>query len=281
MNITPQINGYQNNYQVNNTPNFKAREKGIYELFKGTGKATIYQLEKSDIPLLQNFIDNIGKFFEQNNVAKEDDAKQEIILKAFQAGIDFLKGQKHPKDKVKVMLAVVEDKNKTCGVIIGDALKIDKKGKFVYSSRKNHGAKEGEIEFFSTWNNGEFKGVGKSLAGEYFRAAKKDGFKSAYVRSEIPELEPETEKFYTDCGFRRLTKDKKLDLKKGDNPYVAGEYFDPNDEIIPMKANMTRINEFLNNPKMIPPRTETTNPKRVDLSHLMIKGVNGGVCKNV
>jgi hypothetical protein len=259
MNISPQVRSCQNNYQVGKAPNFTALKKGNYGLLKGlVGENGIYQLGQNDIPLLENFITNIDKFYEKHQI--KDEATQEIVLKAFQAGVDLLK-RGEQEAKAKVLMAMHE--GEPCGILVGDALKIDKQGRLNYSSRKNCAKKETELDFLAAWKPG--LNVGKSLVTEYFARARNDGFKSIYVRSEVPQLTGAVE-FYTKNGFRSLTGQRQqLDLKKGDRSYVVGDYFDAEDLILPMKATSKRIDEVIQANSKKLKREEVTEPIHQEL----------------
>lgn len=258
MNINSQSTKY-------NTPNFKAIPQGKYKLFKDSGEVTIYQLEQKDIPLLENFISNRDEFVKKHKI--DDEARECIVMEAFREGIDFLKRGDEEK-KVKVLMAV--SNNEPCGIIIGNASKIDKSGKIHYSSRKNHGKNETELDVFATWNN-NLKGVGKALIDEYFIKAKKDGFKQIYVRAEVPQNAPNTIKFYSGCGFTEMNGEKQqLDLKKGDYQYVAGEYFDADDLIMPMKATSSRIDKTIEEISTLMKRKESSNKVSEDISFMAV-----------
>ncbi len=258
MNILP-----NHNYQCTTPqkPNFTAIPKANYKLFKDTGKVTVFQLEKSDIPFLEKIKVNLGKFLSQHKI--EDEAKQEIFTDSLNASINILKDSERLGKKAKIYMAVAD--KKPCGIIVGSASKLNKKGKIVYSSRKNHSSKETELDFLSTWHNSEYKGTGKSLVDEYLIDTREAGFKDVYVRSEVPQYSGATS-FYEGCGFKSLTGEKqKLDLKKGDNSYIGGDYFDPEDLILPMKATPKRINESIKNISEAMSREEIKNPKSCNL----------------
>ena len=263
MNITQNYN-YQPNYQQNKI-NFKAIPRASYKLFKETGDALVYQLEKKDIPVLENIRANLQAFFEKHNIV--NDATQEIIEKALKGSVDFLKAEKYPQKKAKVLMAVAE--GEPCGLLVGNGLKIDKKsGKLVYSSRRNRGKKETEIDFLSNWDNNTRKGTGAALIDEYFITAKEDGFKSVFVRSEIPKY-TDAESFYAKNGCERLTRLPKSDLRKGDADYVTGEYFDPNDKILPMKASASKMDATIEETSRIMQRNENISHESVNLSEVL------------
>lgn len=256
MNISSQTINYQNNSQARTAPSFTAIKKSTYKLFNDTGEAIIYQLEKSDIPMLENFINNIEKFYEKHEI--KDKNRQIILLKTFQAGLDFLKNGEKEK-KVKVLMAM--HNNEPCGIIIGNALKVNKNGTFNYSSRKNCGKNETELDFLVTWNN-RLKGIGKALLNEYFIGTKKDGFKNVYVRSEVPQYSNAIT-FYSKNGFRELTGQRQqLDLKKGDRSYVGGDYFSAENLVLPMKATSDSISSFIKSTSKQMERREEKLPAR-------------------
>lgn len=267
MNISPNYNcttpqNYQNR---NNSTNFTAIPKASYKLFKGTGDVVIYQLERSDVPFLEHLRANIDKFFEKSGI--KDHTKREIIEEALRGGVDFLKDTQHPQGKAKVLLAVAD--KEPCGLLVGNGLKIDKRGKYLHSSRKNHGAKETELDFFATWNNETRKGTGSALIDQYFRSAKADGFHSIYVRSEVPQNSNATT-FYSKNGFRSLIGDRQmLDPKKGDSGYVTSVYFDTYDVVAPMKVTAGRMNTTIAETSKAMGRKEAANQASRDLSDII------------
>ena len=255
------------NYQTNQIPqrtNFTAVPKANYKLFKNTGKAVIYELEKSDIPFLEKIKANIVQFFQKHQIT--DEAKQEIFEDSLDASLNILKDSEKLGKKAKIYFAVAE--KQPCGLIVGNAAKVDKKGKLVYSSRKNHGSKETELDFLSACHP-EYKGTGKALVNEYLIGTKEAGFKDVYVRSEVPQYSGAVD-FYSKNGFKSLTGEKqKLDLKKGDNSYVGGDYFDPNDLILPMKATPKRVNETIKETSKAMERREYPVKYSYDLSDIV------------
>ncbi len=239
MRINPSFN-YPNLNK--NKTSFKAVPKASYKLFKNTGDTVLYQLNKSDIPFLKYFRQNLGIFFKKHNIS--DDSRREIIDKALEASVDFLNEEKGAQEKVKVLLAVSD--KKPCGLLVGNGLKVDQRtGKYVYSSRKNRAKGETELDFLSTWDLNKRKGVGSALIDEYFRTVKQDEFNSVYVRSEVPQYSDAID-FYSRIGFKKISGNyQKLCLKKGDSNYLTGEYFDSKDLVAPMKATAGRINSTI------------------------------------
>lgn len=265
MNIAPQFNHFNNNYSVNkSTPSFKAIPKAKYELFKDTGDVRIYELEKRDIPLLQNYVSNMDKFFLKHNI--EGESRQQVIEESFNAGIKILNEEESPKNKSKVFMAVSD--NKPCGIIIGNVPKTDKNGNLHYSSRKNHGIEETELDWLATWNS-DLKGVGKALVGEYFISAKNDGFKTIYVRSEVPEKSG-AEDFYKSVGFAPLSEEQRAIQRKNDNGYIIGDYDDFEDKIIPMKAGSSGINDTIKDISKRMKRKDIPLQANEDLSFMAI-----------
>ncbi|MCR5265634.1 MAG: GNAT family N-acetyltransferase [Cyanobacteria bacterium RUI128] len=257
MNIDSNYRCVTPNYQNrNNSTNFTANPRASYKLFKETGNAVVCQLEKSDVPFLEQLRANIGKFFEAHNIT--DEAKQEIIEKALDGSVDFLRAEALPQEKARVLVAISD--KKPCGILVGSGLKVDKKGGLHYSSRKNHGSKETELDFFATWDNDKKKGVGSALMDSYYRAVKGDGFDTVYIRSEVPQLSGATT-FYERNGARRLHGEKQqLDLKPSDYDYVTGQYFDPKDLIVRMKTTSSRMNQTIKD-------TSRAMQRNGDISH--------------
>ena len=256
MNILPNYN-----YQCTTPqkPNFTAIPKANYKLFKDTGKVTVFQLEKSDIPFLEKIKVNIKDFLKEQKI--EDESRQQVVEEAFSAGIKLLDKSNTDEKKAKIFLAVCNES--PCGIIIGNASKTDKFGKVHYSSRKNHGTNETELDWLASWNN-NLKGVGKSLVGEFFHSLKKDGFKSVYVRSEIPSKSGARD-FYENVGYTLLNNTERLIQRKNDYSYRIGTYDALEDKILPMKATPKRINESIKNISEAMSREEIKNPKSCNL----------------
>ena len=126
--------------------------------------------------------------------------------------------------------------NEPCSILIGNVLKVDKSGRYHYSSRKNHAKQETELDWLATWNK-KIPGEGQATVYEYFLTLLKDGFQHCFVRSEIPEKSSAVA-FYTKMGFNKLSEIPRKILRKNDNKYVIGSYDDKCDTIIPMKATV-------------------------------------------
>ena len=238
LNISPSFNGYQQQ-NINNRPSFKAIPKADYRVLGNPASITVFQLEKKDIELLKKFTSNITEFFKKYDI--KDESRKQVVEEAFNAAIQILKGEKKPEEKAKILMAFSE--KEPCGIIIGNALKVDKRGKFHYSSRKNHTEGETELDWLATWNN-KLKGVGKTLVNEFFHTLPADDFGHVYVRSEIPEKSCAV-KFYECMGFKPLTEDYRVIQRKNDNGYLIGTYDALDDLVVGMKANTKRINEVI------------------------------------
>ena len=262
MKISSNFKYTHNNYTKSNKINFRAVAKASYNLFQDTGKVLIYQLDRSDIPFLEYFRQNLDAFYKKHNIS--DISRQEIIDKALEGSVDFLKEEKHLQSKAKVLLA--SDGKSPCGLLVGNGLKIDHRNeKYVYSSRKNRCKNETELDFLSTWNSDKHKGVGAALINEYFRTIKEDGFNSVYVRSEVPQFSNAVD-FYSRNGFKKISGNyQKSNLKKGDNNYITGEYFNSKDLIMPMKATASRINSAIDTISRIMERSEEISHTNVNL----------------
>ena len=239
MNISTGYNGYQQQNNINNRPAFKAIPRADYKILGNPSAITIYQLEKKDIELLKKFTSKMGEFFKKHEI--EDESRKQVVEEAFNAAIQILKGEKKPEEKAKILVAYAE--KEPCGIIIGNALKVDKRGKFHYSSRKNHKENETELDWLATWNK-KFKGVGKTLVNEFFHTLPADDFGHVYVRSEIPEKSCAV-KFYECMGFKPLSNDYRVIQRKNDNGYVIGTYDALDDLVVGMKANTERINKVM------------------------------------
>ena len=217
---------------------FKALPLAEYGYLNNKAKnVVIYQLEKSDIGYMQHIVKNLDKFYKKYDVDNES-AKQ-VIAEAFGAGIEILKAEKQPESKARILMAFCD--NEPSSILIGNVLKIDKRGNFHYSSRKNHSKGETELDWLATWNK-KFPGEGKATVYEYFYTLLNDGFKQCFVRSELPEKSSAV-KFYTNMGFEKLSEKPRSILRKNDNRYVIGSFDDNTDKIIPMKAT---VMDFIN-----------------------------------
>lgn len=120
------------------------------------------------------------------------------------------------------------------------------KGTLVYSSRKNKGKHETELDWLTTWNcnpNKKVRNIGKALMTEFYNLLPGDKFKQVYVRSEVPELSYAAE-FYKSVGFKELYPERKRIMKYQTNRYTIGEYDSPNDEVIPMLATNAQIKKI-------------------------------------
>ena len=114
--------------------------------------------------------------------AKEESERAEIE-EALNASLAILT-KNRPDDKTRILMAFY--KNEPSSILIGNALKVDKKGHLHYSSRKNHSKNETELDWLATWNK-KIPGEGQATVYEYFFTLLNDGFKQCFVRSEIPE----------------------------------------------------------------------------------------------
>ena len=252
------IQNVSQNHLMNrcNTPNFKAIPLAKYSYLHEKGKeVTVYQLESRDVGYLKYLRDNITDFYEKFEIS--DESTQQVSREAFEAGAKIL-GEKG-EDKAKVLMSFYN--GEPSSILIGNVLKVDKKGKLHYSSRKNHAARETELDWLTAWNK-KIPGEGTVTVYEYFNTLLKDGFKNVYVRSEIPEKSSAT-KFYGKMGFKPVTgKQRKLQTKT-DNEYVIGNYDDAEDMIVPMKASRGDIKRVLDVKKDEVLRSEINNKKSV------------------
>ena len=219
-----------------NNVSFRAIPLAKYGYLKDKGKeVVVYQIEKSDIEYIKHLLKNLNKFFKKYDVDNES-AKQ-VIEEALNAGLAILTQKQHPKDKTRILMAFYN--GEPSSILIGNALKTDKKGNFHYSSRKNHAQNETELDWLATWNK-KIPGEGQATVYEYFFTLLSDGFKQCFVRSEIPEKSSAVS-FYTKMGFEKLSNKKRSILRKNDNGYVIGKFDDEADKIIPMKATVMDI----------------------------------------
>ena len=224
------------NFQTGINTSFQAIPLAKYCYLNDKSKDVIvYQLEKKDIDYLKYISQNIDKFYKKYEI--EDESTKQVVKEAFDAGSAILSETKYKEDKAKVMLAFSDDD--PSAILIGNTLKVDKIGRFHYSSRKNHSCEETELDWLATWNK-KILGEGKVIVCEFFETLLKDGFKQCYVRSEIPEKSFAME-FYKKMGFEPLSNRQRRIQRKNDNTYAIGNFDAPKDLIIPMKATTRDI----------------------------------------
>ena len=133
VNLNTNTSIYKNNLS------FKAIPLAKYEYLKDkTDGITIYQLEKKDINWIKNNLNNIDKFYKKYNI--ENESAKQVIKEAFGASIEILQGKKSPEQKAKILVSFYN--NNPSSILVGNTLKVDKKGKLHYSSRKYHKKKE-------------------------------------------------------------------------------------------------------------------------------------------
>lgn len=217
----------------NNPVNFKAIPRAQYTL-KNAKKAVVFELEKYDVNFLKAWRENLPQFIKNNGIS--GDTKIEIIEKALNACVNALSNPKSIGKKASLYLAVVD--RKICGIIIGGMAKKSKNpSKIVYSSRKNCGKLETEGDFFATWHDAEYKGIGKALLAELFKGSLQSGFKNLYARAETPQNSGAIF-FYLKYGFKLLSGKIQHKFKRNcDSSYLGGDYFSSNDLMLPVKIN--------------------------------------------
>ena len=224
------------NPSYKNNTSFRAIPLAKYGYLNDKAKDVIvYQLEKKDIDYLRFISKNIEKFYEKYEI--KDESTKQVVKEAFDAGAEILSEKNYKEEKAKVLLAFSEEE--PSAILIGNTLKIDKNGRFHYSSRKNHSTDETELDWLATWNK-KILGEGKVIVCEFFHSLLKDGFKQCYVRSEIPEKSFAME-FYRKMGFEPLSNKQRKIQRKNDNNYVIGNFDAPKDLIVPMKATTRDI----------------------------------------
>ena len=234
------IDHNKNNYyciQKSNT-NFKAIPLARYKCAKNDF-INVYQLENRDLPFVSGFLKNIKQYFADKQI--NDYSRQEVMKEAFSASEKILTSPNKIKGKARIFLAV-KDSN-PCGILIGNVLKSSKRNKLTYSSRKNHAKKETELDWIATWNpfkDKKVKNSGKVLTNEFYHTLKQDGFKDAYVRSEVPELSFAVD-FYKKMGFEELPNGRESIVKSSTNKYLIGDFDASNEDIIPMVATPDKI----------------------------------------
>lgn len=223
-----------------NHVSFQAIPLASYAYLHNSKNVMIYQLEKSDIGYMKNIVNNLASFYKKFDV--ENESARQVIKEAFNAGIQILKSKASNK-KARILMAFYD--NEPSSILIGNVLKVDKNGKYHYSSRKNHSKYETELDWLASWNK-KIAGEGQATVYEYFCTLLKDGFKQCFVRSELPEKSSAV-KFYLKMGFDKLSDEPRSILRKNDNQYVIGSYDDQCDKIIPMKATVMDIVKTLKN----------------------------------
>lgn len=205
---------------------------------------TIYRLEKKDLPFITNFLKNINQYFIDKKI--DDFAHKQVMAEAFGA-VKAILTSEHQEKKVQNLLAV--SNMEPCGILVGNVAKrLNLNNKIVYSSRKNRGSKETELDWLTTWNprpEQRLRNVGKAIASEYYDTILKDGFRDIYVRSEVPEMSYAVY-FYKSIGFNEIYKERKKITKYQTNQYLIGSYDNPKDEVIPMLASRGNIVKIKN-----------------------------------
>ena len=188
---------------LNQQPIFKAKPLSQWQCkgAKNNSKnITIIALEKKDLNFIKKMIEKAG------NLGHKDILKQDMIDITIRTIHDVLASENKIFNKVKLLLALHDDK--PCGMLVANIPKKNIEGEnIIYSSRHNPAKNETELDWLVTWqikNRGKIKGVGKALVGEYFRTIKKDKFRDIFVRSEVPENSYAVN-FYESIGFEQLS----------------------------------------------------------------------------
>lgn len=254
------ISASLNNQQYNNAPQFTAVRSANYRVLKD--KIQIMKLNKYDVDYIKYVTEKLPELMKKHDV--QDESRKQVMEEAFNACAELLTGKKSPEDKSSILLAL--SNNEPCGILIGNVPKSDKARRVHYSSRKNHAKDETELDWLATWNK-DVKGVGKALVTEFFNSLKTDGFKSVYVRSEVPEKSC-AKYFYEAMGFKPISESQQKIVKKGDNNYLIGQFDEPNDCIIPMKATSKRITATVDTRNEELQRTATNSIYNYDLLNL-------------
>ena len=187
------------------------------------------------MPFVTKLSNNLDEYFRTKNI--QDESKKEIITNFLDTAKKVFSSRGTAFKKSKIFAATYNDE--LCGFLAGNIPKTSKKNVFHYSSRKNHSKFETELDWLVTWKG---KGAGKSLISEYFTSLRRDRFREVFVRSEVPE-ETFAQTFYEKLGFVQLPSEREKIAKNSANKYSIGEYYFGNEEIIPMIAKKSKINE--------------------------------------
>lgn len=239
-------------------PNFGAIPLARYGYLHDKNQdVMVYQLEEKDVDYLKYISDNIDGFYKRHDIT--DISTKQVVKEAVDAGVEIL--QSKYEKKAKVLLALSDEE--PSAILIGNVLKVDKNGKFHYSSRKNHSKDETELDWLATWNK-KILGEGKVIVTEYFHTVLKDKFKQIYVRSEVPE-KSFAQSFYEKMGFEPLSDEQREIQRENDNRYVIGDYDALEDSIVPMKITTTGIKNSLKKRAQELERKESNHPYSVDL----------------
>ena len=225
-----------NSYQTSN-PSFKMKKIATFGYPKGL---SVYKLEEKDIGSLKHLVDNLKRFFEKYDV--DNKSARQVIEEAFNAAIAILKAKNPPEEKASVLMAYYKDE--PSAILIGNVLKVDKKGNYHYSSAQGHANNVTEADWLVTWNK-KIPGEGQDIMYSYYQSLVDDKFfDELFVRSEIPENSSAVN-FYTRMGFKKLSERPRPILRKNDNRYVIGKFDDKADKIIPMIITKDEIKQVL------------------------------------
>ena len=215
-----------------NCINFKAIPLAEYGyLDNSTKNVIIYQLEKKDTDYAKHIIKNLDKFYKKYDI--DNTSAKQVLKEALKASIAILKDKKHLENKARILMSFYD--NKPSSILIGNVIKTDKRGNFHYSSRKEHGAKETELDWLVTFNKNIPK-EGQATVNEYFHTLLNDGFSDCFVRSEL-QTKSSAISFYLRMGFKKLSNFARTMLRKDDYPYAIGKYDNKADKIVPMLAS--------------------------------------------
>lgn len=158
---------------------FTAIPKARYNVKDGKRivNAVTYQLEHSDIPVIDELIK------QQGSAIKTDDIFGQACLVAKEL-LSHTKGKSRRfLDKTQVVVAKVGDK--IAGITIYNEPRVNQAGKVVTSSRKGAGLTEMEFDWIAINPKIKVGGVGKALSEDMLYTAKKDNYSGVYIRSAI------------------------------------------------------------------------------------------------
>lgn len=230
------------NIQPQSNVSFGAIPRASYKLASGE-VLRVLEIEPKDLPFIRKLSGNMETFLDKHEVETVTD-KRLIIDSAFKIIKEML--EKFPVRKNnKTHMYVAECDSDICGVLVGGLPKKTPSGELRFSSRGDAPNCETELNWLATWTPNakvKRKGVGKILMSEYADTFEKDGFKNAFIQSEIPSLSF-AQKFYEKLGFKALSAQKPHSMVETNKDVVhcVEDLYDY--EIVPMLGSAKSVND--------------------------------------